>query len=70
MHQSIEQKEPIAQYIEATDVLLQGIRDMRLSPVPGLSFEAALLTLCKQAGEKAPESKRIERAAKVAPWHN
>lgn len=46
MHRNIEQKKPIENSIRALDVLLEAIRNLRLSPVPGLVVESALLTLC------------------------
>lgn len=46
MHRNIEQKKPIENSMRALDVLLEAIRNLRLSPVPGLVVESALLTLC------------------------
>ncbi|MFH0851298.1 MAG: DNA polymerase III subunit gamma/tau [Candidatus Peregrinibacteria bacterium] len=51
LHRSIEQKKPIEDSIRALDVLLEAIRNLRLSPVPGLVVESALLTLCAPAAK-------------------
>jgi len=67
LHRSIEQKKPIDASIRALDVLLEAIRNLRLSPVPGLVVESALLTLCAPAAKGQHEvlpSKTTEKVEK------
>src|SRR3989338_810645 len=46
MHAAIERKENPEPYIRMTDALLAGLKNIRLSPVPTLVLESALLSLC------------------------
>ena len=67
LHHSIEQKKPIEDSIHALDVLLEAIRNLRLSPVPGLVVESALLTLCAPSAKGRSDvlpSKVTEKAEK------
>lgn len=67
LHRNIEQKKPIDASIRALDVLLEAIRNLRLSPVPGLVVESALLSLCAPATKGQPEvlpTKAMEKAEK------
>ncbi|MDD5739602.1 MAG: hypothetical protein PHO20_02440, partial [Candidatus Peribacteraceae bacterium] len=73
LHRAIEQKKPIEDSIRALDVLLEAIRNLRLSPVPGLVVESALLTLCTSTPNGRPEvlpakaTEKIEKQAKEVP---
>jgi len=73
LHRAIEQKKPIEDSIRALDVLLEAIRNLRLSPVPGLVVESALLTLCTSTLNGRPEVlpakaiEKIEKKAKEVP---
>ncbi|MDD5103167.1 MAG: DNA polymerase III subunit gamma/tau [Candidatus Peribacteraceae bacterium] len=70
LHRSIEQKKPIEDSIRALDILLEAIRNMRLSPVPGLVVESALLTLCAPAAKGRSDilpvtaTEKVEKKAK------
>ncbi len=46
MHGAIERKESAVPFIRMMDILLQALKDLRLSPVPGLVLESALVMLC------------------------
>lgn len=78
LHSAIEQKKPISDSIRALDVLLEAIRNLRLSPVPGLVVESALLSLCEAYGKGQPnilptkipeksEKKTVKEEPKEAP---
>ncbi len=47
LHHSIKNKENIEHYARYLDALLQALRDIRISPIPGLALETALLGLCE-----------------------
>ncbi len=44
LHRKIERKEPIDATVRLLELLLDAVKDMRLSPVPSLALEAALLS--------------------------
>lgn len=46
MHAAIDRKENIDPYVAMIDSLLTGLRYIRLSPVPGIALESALLSFC------------------------
>jgi DNA polymerase-3 subunit gamma/tau len=46
MHEAIEKKESPTPFIGVADILLEAIKDMRTSPMPGLVLEAAFVSLC------------------------
>lgn len=83
LHRAIEQKKPITAHIQALDILLEAIRNLRLSPVPGLVVESALLALCtpetvkgrsdvlptERAAEKSGPKKTKTEPAAPAPAH-
>ncbi len=48
LHEAIEKKEDTTPILRMTDVLLEAIKNIRLSPVPALVFESTLLSLCLQ----------------------
>jgi len=52
MHEAIGKKKPTKEIIAVLDVLLDAIRDLRVSPVPGLVLESALLSLCTRGGKE------------------
>ncbi len=52
LHTAIEKKEDPSGFIRMTDVLLESIKNIRLSPVPALVFESTLLSLCMANGEQ------------------
>ncbi|MFH1444291.1 MAG: DNA polymerase III subunit gamma/tau [Candidatus Peregrinibacteria bacterium] len=79
LHLAIEKKKPIDVHLQALDILLEAIRNLRLSPVPGLVVESALLTLCSpetkgrsdvlpaKAVEKSERKKAKEEPIPAAP---
>jgi hypothetical protein len=48
MHESIERKEDPTAYMYMTETLLDALRKLRVSPIPVLALEAALLSLCTE----------------------
>lgn len=81
LHRAIEEHLPVDEHLRAIDILLQAIRDIRLSPVPGLAVEAALLSLSTPVtadrgktellpakhSEKMKDKKEKEETQKAAP---
>jgi DNA polymerase III gamma/tau subunit len=76
MHQAIEKKESIEPLTRALDILLEGLRDMRSAPVPGLILEAMLLTLAtvdeepveaKATFSRKPSAPAVSSAPKEKP---
>ena len=57
MHAAIDGGTSIAVPAGILTLLLAALRDMRIAPVPGLVLEAALLSLCTDAGEAVTEQK-------------
>lgn len=55
LHRGIEQKKPVTDAVRALDTLLEALRNLRLSPVPGLVVESALLSLCSPGGTRTGE---------------
>ena len=64
MHAAIERKEDPEPYIRMTDTLLLSLKNIRLSPVPALVLESALLSLC-QPEETPKETKKSSSAGRV-----
>jgi len=48
MHQAIERQEDPAPYLRMTETILGALKNIRISPVPALALEAALLSLCTE----------------------
>lgn len=46
MHKALKEGKSPTPFIAMTDVLLRALKDLRLSPVPGLALESALLLMC------------------------
>ena len=76
MRQAIDMKLPIAPFTAMLDVLLEGVRDLRSAPVPGLVMETSLLRLldilavtagpAESATAPAPKTERKEQAVPPA----
>lgn len=62
MHAAIEAGDPPGPFIRMTDILLQALKDLRLSPVPGLVLESALILLATEH-----DSAVKEEPVKLAP---
>jgi len=60
MYDAIQGKESPLPYIKMMDILLQALKDLRLSPVPGLVLESALIMLCIDDLENAKPTPRIK----------
>lgn len=63
LHAAVEANAPLTSSAHALEVLLGAVKDIRVSPVPGLVLEAALLSLCRgaetaQAPVEAPKKER------------
>tara|TARA_Y100000310_G_scaffold175693_2_gene175796 strand:+ start:2843 stop:4324 length:1482 start_codon:yes stop_codon:yes gene_type:complete len=54
IHSNIKEKKSTNDLLALQGVLLNAIRDIRISPVPGLVLESVLLTLCRESGESPP----------------
>lgn len=61
IHETIIDGKPSSYLVNILDTLLQAIRDVRSSPLPGLALEAALLSIC--CAEEAT-GKHVELASK------
>jgi len=48
LHEAIGKKKPTKDIVMVLDILLDAIRDMRISPVSGLVLESALLSICNR----------------------
>ena len=70
LHEAIEKKEDPSSFIRMTDVLLEAIKNIRLSPVPALVLESTLLSLCSTTSGAATSERKPAVAAvtlKVIP---
>lgn len=61
MQEAVRTGEDPRAYLRTLDVLLAGIKDLRLSPVPGLVLESTLITLCQGDGDAMPATKKLEK---------
>jgi len=67
IHTAVKDKQPTNDLISLQASLLDAIRDIRISPVPGLVLEAALLSLCEESGSAtAPVPKIVVPKNEVA----
>ncbi len=62
LHEAIEKKEDATAFLHMTDVLLETIKNIRLSPLPALVLESALLSLCIES-ETVPQTKKHTAAS-------
>ena len=58
LHEAIEQKKPTKDIVMVLDILLDAMRDLRISPVPALVLESALLSICNRE-EKTAKSEEL-----------
>ncbi len=58
LHEAIEKKEDTAGFLRMMDVLLETIKNIRLSPIPALVLESTLLSLCHKE-EPVAEKHRV-----------
>ncbi|MDA0376300.1 MAG: DNA polymerase III subunit gamma/tau [bacterium] len=59
IHTAVKEKQPTNDLISLQGSLLDAIRDIRISPVPGLVLEAALLSLCEESGSATAPMPKI-----------
>jgi len=64
MHDAIKEKNDIQELVQLLDVLLEAIRDIRISPVPGLVLESTLLSLCS---ENIPKETNVTKEPQKEP---
>ncbi|MCK5019517.1 MAG: DNA polymerase III subunit gamma/tau [Candidatus Peribacteraceae bacterium] len=64
LHEAIEEKDETEHIIFILDTLLDAIRNVRLSPVPGLVLESALLSICNIDETKIANLLRVENEEK------
>jgi DNA polymerase III subunit gamma/tau len=68
MHESIASGENPARYLVLMDTLLHALKDLRISPVPGLVLESALLALASAGTEdQAPAPRKAKHMQEPAP---
>ncbi len=67
MHESIERGEDAGSYVTLIDTLLHALKDLRISPVPGLVLESALLTLASDAKPASIPQLTEKQAAPTTP---
>lgn len=65
LHVAIGEKRDLSSTIRTIDVLIEALKDLRLSPVPGLILETALLSLC--ADPITTEKRAISTTKGVLP---
>ncbi|MBU1911812.1 DNA polymerase III subunit gamma/tau, partial [Patescibacteria group bacterium] len=69
LHEAIEKNQETDYLRSILDTLLQAIRDVRISPLPGLVLESALISLCsteEESGKKATLNKPSKEDKKAA----
>ena len=54
IHNAIKEKQSTNDLLSLQNSLLDAIRDIRISPVPGLVLESVLLSLCNESGDSTP----------------
>lgn len=59
LHEAIAAEQPSERLRIMLDLLLESIRDVRISPLPGLIVESTLLTLCAEEGEGRTERRAL-----------
>ncbi len=69
MHESIEKKEPIDELVRMLSIMLDSLKDLRISPVPGLVLETTLYFLMGIEAAAAPASRpaTAKKAKKEVP---
>lgn len=61
MHRAMDKEQDIAPFIQRTNILVEALKNMRMSPVPAVVLETALFTLCHDTGQVAspPTTKKV-----------
>ncbi len=60
LHEAIEKKQETASLLRMIDMLLETIKNIRLSPLPVLALESALLSLCLEPDETSEAKKAVK----------
>ncbi len=60
LHDAIEKKQDTASLLRMIDMLLETIKNIRLSPLPALALESTLLSLCLESDETSEAKKSIK----------
>ncbi|MDO8649080.1 MAG: DNA polymerase III subunit gamma/tau [Candidatus Peregrinibacteria bacterium] len=67
LHAAIEEKAPIAHIARALDAIIEAVKDVRISPVPGLVVESTLLSLITDESAATPPPRKAPTAKLAAP---
>ncbi len=65
LHAAIADGKPADGLMHMLEILLQALRDMRISPVPGVVLETALLSLCAESERHEVPALSLEESALV-----
>lgn len=67
LHEKIEKKEGTESSIERIDAIFQALKDLRVSPVPSVALEVALVDLCvEESDEPKRKKEKVEKKEKKA----
>ena len=58
LHEAVENKKPTKEIVRVLDILLNALRDLRISPIPALVLESALFSICNR-DEKAEQNEEL-----------
>lgn len=58
LHEAVENKKPTKEIVRVLDILLNALRDLRISPVPALVLESTLFSICNR-DEKAEQNEEL-----------
>jgi len=64
LHEQIEAKGDLTPATARIDAIFQALRDLRISPVPVVALEVALVSLCSGEPEDSPHERKKEKHAK------
>ena len=64
MHTAIEEGAETATSLERIDAIFKALKDLRVSPVPSVALEVALVELCMGEGDVVTKKKKVEKKAK------
>jgi DNA polymerase-3 subunit gamma/tau len=68
LHERIAQKQETASSLRRIDAVFQALKDLRVSPVPSVAIEVAIVDMCGEQTDLAPvkKEKKIKKEKKVA----
>jgi hypothetical protein len=67
MHRALDAQENIGPFLEKTNILLDALKNMRISPVPALVFESALFSLCHESSAPKSLSTTMKKVTEPTP---